>query len=173
MTWAYVENGSVVEEHSGLPRNWRNYSNFFALESDVRFLRSIGWYQLVDNTAPITNDFLEYHGEPEYAIDGEEGIVVRTRPILLKDNPPTAEELFAQSRNQFIQQLRDQRNQLLKDSDWTQMLDVQFYQSEEWINAWRVYRQNLRDLPELYESYPLSELIDCSLIQWPPVPVIS
>jgi len=40
-------------------------------------------------------------------------------------------------------QLRRQRNQLLKDSDWTQVIDAPVDQA-----AWATYRQALRDLPE-------------------------
>ena len=39
--------------------------------------------------------------------------------------------------------LRETRNQLLKDSDWTQIPDCTVDQA-----AWATYRQALRDLPE-------------------------
>ena len=42
--------------------------------------------------------------------------------------------------------IREQRNQLLKDSDWTQISDysLEIENKEEWA----LYRQELRDLPE-------------------------
>lgn len=42
--------------------------------------------------------------------------------------------------------IREQRNQLLKDSDWTQIsdYDLELNNKEQWSN----YRQELRDLPE-------------------------
>ena len=173
MTWAYVEGDSIVEEHFKLPLYWKNYSNFFALESDVDYLKSIGWYRLTENAAPITNDQLEYHGEPEYQILHDEGVVIKTKPVLIKDNPPAPDQPNQQAREYFMSRLRAERNRLLRETDWTQMLDVQFYQSEEWVNVWRDYRQSLRDLPELYESHPLSEIVDYSSIQWPPAPLVN
>lgn len=50
--------------------------------------------------------------------------------------PPTTEEL--------IQYARTQRDQLLAESDWTQLPDVPAAIKE----AWAVYRQALRDIPQ-------------------------
>jgi hypothetical protein len=44
---------------------------------------------------------------------------------------------------------RVKRNQLLKQSDWVETAPM----SEEKKNAWNVYRQALRDLPESVEDY--------------------
>jgi hypothetical protein len=44
-----------------------------------------------------------------------------------------------------ILQVRNQRNQLLAQSDWTQMADSPL--TAEQKAAWAVYRQQLRDLP--------------------------
>lgn len=60
---------------------------------------------------------------------------------------------------------REQRDQLLKDSDWTQISDYALVSEEEKV-LWAEYRQALRDLPT---TYPNSEDI-----VWPskPEPVI-
>jgi hypothetical protein len=42
--------------------------------------------------------------------------------------------------------LRSERDTLLARSDWTQMPDAQL--TEEQKQAWQIYRQQLRDLPE-------------------------
>ncbi len=42
--------------------------------------------------------------------------------------------------------LRERRNRLLNESDWTQMIDNDL--SDEAIWRWREYRQALRDLPQ-------------------------
>lgn len=57
---------------------------------------------------------------------------------------------------------REQRDQLLKESDWTQISDYSLVTEEEKA-LWAEYRQALRDLPE---TYPNSEDI-----VWPDVPV--
>lgn len=57
---------------------------------------------------------------------------------------------------------REQRDQLLKESDWTQISDYSLVTEEEKA-LWAEYRQELRDLPT---TYPNSEDI-----VWPDVPV--
>ena len=44
---------------------------------------------------------------------------------------------------------REQRDQLLKESDWTQISDYALISEEERV-LWEEYRQLLRDLPETY-----------------------
>ena len=47
-----------------------------------------------------------------------------------------------------LQNLRNERNRLLVESDWTQLPDV----PEETKTAWQVYRQELRDITKKYQS---------------------
>jgi hypothetical protein len=54
--------------------------------------------------------------------------------------PLTAEELQARIDTQWSV-IRSQRNQILKDSDWTQVADVPVDKT-----AWAIYRQGLRDI---------------------------
>jgi len=60
---------------------------------------------------------------------------------------------------------REQRDKLLRESDWTQISDYSLVTEEEKV-LWAEYRQELRDLPE---TYPNSEDI-----VWPsqPQPII-
>lgn len=67
----------------------------------------------------------------------------------IEDIPVTAEEA------------RAQRDKLLNDTDWTQVLDSPI--DAETREAYRVYRQALRDIPE-QEGFPHS-------ITWPELPV--
>lgn len=48
-------------------------------------------------------------------------------------------------------ELRDYRNSLLSQSDWTQFNDSPL--TSEQKTAWATYRQELRDLP-MHESWP-------------------
>lgn len=54
----------------------------------------------------------------------------------------TAEEI-QQAQSSALQQIRTQRNQLLTQSDWTQLVDT----PEAIKSAWAGYRQELRNLP--------------------------
>ncbi len=67
--------------------------------------------------------------------------------------PPSAEHL--------MQILRNQRDRLLADCDWTQMPDAPLGEAAR--EAWRVYRQALRDLPET--------ITDPADILWPEPPI--
>lgn len=67
----------------------------------------------------------------------------------IEDTPMTAEEA------------RSQRDKLLADTDWTQVLDAPV--DTETREAYRAYRQALRDIPE-QEGFPHS-------ITWPELPV--
>jgi hypothetical protein len=44
--------------------------------------------------------------------------------------------------------LRQIRNFLLTESDWTQAQDIRAIRGEEWCAAWDSYRQELRDITE-------------------------
>jgi len=69
-------------------------------------------------------------------------------------------EFFTQKVNQYlpifiIDDVRTKRNELLNESDWTQMNDVKLEDDVEW----KSYRQALRDLPSVVDIqkvvYPL------------------
>jgi hypothetical protein len=56
---------------------------------------------------------------------------------------------------EFTQNIRERRNKLLAESDWTQLKDVQ----EPVSSKWQIYRQGLRDLPS-QDGFPFN-------ITWP------
>jgi hypothetical protein len=71
---------------------------------------------------------------------------------LVEVEPLTAEELQSRIDTQW-QIVRTQRNQMLKDSDWTQLSDSPVSRI-----LWAIYRQELRDITK--QSDPFS-------IEWP------
>ena len=46
----------------------------------------------------------------------------------------------------YIEALRDLRNNLLRECDWTQVIDSQLSETKK--NEWKKFRQELRDLPK-------------------------
>lgn len=72
-------------------------------------------------------------------------------------------ELLTQKQEKPLRLLRQQRNQLLAQSDWMANSDVTM--SEEW----RVYRQALRDLPNT-QTPSLDENGQLTNITWPEKP---
>lgn len=60
------------------------------------------------------------------------------------------EETITINLDEIANDVREERNRLLKESDWTQVLDAPVDRQ-----AWAVYRQSLRDIT-LQESFPLN-----------------
>jgi hypothetical protein len=60
--------------------------------------------------------------------------------------------------------LRGKRNELLANSDWTQLQDVQNSFDETTKNKWVVYRQALRDI---IEEYSENEIVNIAQVNWP------
>lgn len=58
------------------------------------------------------------------------------------------------------ERVRQERNKLLAESDWTQLIDSPFANDENGL--WQAYRQALRDIP-LQEGFPFN-------IEWPQRP---
>ena len=68
------------------------------------------------------------------------------------------EAFFQKLEDEGLEVLREERNKLLQESDWTQNPDI----PEETRNAWTTYRQELRDITETYKT--LAEVV------WPNKP---
>jgi hypothetical protein len=171
--WAFLDEQDNIEIFNELPINWKNISNFFALESDLSLLRSMGWYPVVDDSTPITNDFREYHGAPQYSLDESRNVVVKLCEVLTKENVGANETEFDARRRVFLEDLRSRRDRLLLETDWTQMLDVQSTKSEEWKNQYIEYRRWLRDLPQIYSQPPYESVIDSNQVEWRSLPELS
>jgi hypothetical protein len=67
-----------------------------------------------------------------------------------------------------MSQLREYRNQLLKDTDYTQLNDIVEKNGTELTTLYKLYRQELRDLPNIYkDDYDINSF---NLIVWPNLP---
>ena len=62
----------------------------------------------------------------------------------------------AQTQDELAQALREMRDVLLKESDWTQLPDCPL--SEEIKNDWRIWRQEMRDITSTV-SFPLANTV--------------
>lgn len=114
---------------------------------------TVKWVE-IDEELPFTAspDDCEAHGRAIFvaAQVGEYGSVTEYLP----PPAPTPEELTAQARTQ--------RNQLLAESDWTQLPDARAAMGAEKAAEWDAYRQALRDITA-QPGFP-------SIIQWPAKP---
>jgi hypothetical protein len=158
--WAYVENNKVNGVYDLLPKSWKHISGLNLASDDTEFLKSIGWYPVeqhqLENFNPVTHRLDAY----SYELQGD--VVVETPNIIEKDPEPQID--FAVAKHEFMKNLRKERTERLKSSDWTQLIDSQSLFDEETKIKWATYRQTLRNLPTIYES---DETIDLSNVTWP------
>jgi len=106
-------------------------------------LAEYGVYKLVDNGRPKIN-----HKRQTYNV---------VEPTLVDGKWTKTYEVIDYPEDTIANNVRVERDQLLKDSDWTQIADAPVDQA-----AWATYRQALRDIPE-QEGFPLS-------FSWPAKP---
>jgi len=157
--WAYVENDEIKGQYDLLPKNWKNVSGLNLAADDLPFLKSIGWYPVTKKSESY-NDSTHYVSGYDYEVREDDVL----ESIVLSERQPEPQEEFSTLKYRFIEQLRNKRNELLKDSDWTQLQDVQNSFDESTKNKWVVYRQALRDIVEQYSE---NEVINIAEVNWP------
>lgn len=67
--------------------------------------------------------------------------VINGKHVYIEPVPPTQEEI----NEQMLNNIREQRNYLLSECDWTQLNDCRLSESKKL--EWTKYRQALRDFP--------------------------
>lgn len=109
-------------------------------------LTSYGVLRLDDNTAiPADENNADYKSYLAWMSSG---------------NVPELKDLDYYESWDFV---RNKRNYLLKESDWTVLSDSPL--SSNLVQEWKVYRQSLRDLPQTYIEVGVSGVI------WPTPPI--
>ena len=134
MKYAYVENGIVKEANRPLPNIWNNISNFNTFDAET--LISFGWYPYEYRYTTTRPEKWVSNGS-EFEITSD--LVIEHELVREK----TDEELNAEIINQWGN-VRARRNLELKESDWTQVMDSPFNETQQGL--WRLYRQSLRDI---------------------------
>jgi predicted metal-dependent hydrolase len=157
--WVYVENNEVVEQHDLLPKNWKNISGLNLAVNDLPFLKSVGWYS-VTKQHELYDESTHYISDYDYEIRENDVLEI----ITLTEREPVPEEEFFNKKYRFIEELRNRRNKLLIDSDWSQLQDVQNKFDEITKNKWIIYRQSLRDIVQVYSE---NEITNIDQVEWP------
>jgi hypothetical protein len=147
------------------------------LANNTDFLYSLGWRTIVKDT-PTYDDLYQRLGNPSYDLVDDE--VVETIEIINLPRPeipvvsneaPTEAQLLEQQlrqHNDAVYLLRIRRDQLLAETDFTQLQDVKTINGVELTEQYATYRQSLRDLPTSYEADPT--FIDESVVIYPTKP---
>ena len=158
--WVLVSNNQILEYHDRLPTSWKNISGLDKASSD--FLKEHGWLPVEKNHQSYDEQVSRLDG---YDYEILENKVIETTRIVNF----TEQEIIERNQNKikdFFSFLRQQRNQKLMESDWTQAVDIQQIKEQLWIDEWKSYRQQLRDLPSKYEN---TQSYDYA-IEWPKLP---
>lgn len=159
-SYAYIENGEILEKHYVLPENGRNVSGLKYFAGDTQLLKSLGWY-------PVTYATVQYNSNTHYISDHTYEVstdsVIAT-PVL-QSIPQETIIPFSQRKEEFMESLRAERNRLLSETDWTRLDDVNLATHQR--DAWANYRQQLRDLPQHYAD---NEILSLEQVLWPAKP---
>ena len=119
----------------------------------------------IDDYELLMPDFIEYLKENDLWTEEDEIKRQEALDNIERRRIEKEEEQEEQERNgDYLEILKGIRNELLMQSDWTQLPDVQL--SEEQKESWRIYRQQLRDLPENVED-PKPLVLDINHPDWP------
>lgn len=87
------------------------------------------------------------------------------------NNPKTEQELLEEFKQNFINEVRQERNRRIAETDYIHMPDVNI--SEEYKISMNTYRQQLRDIPIITEEWLVDkDLYSVSIwgIPWPEKP---
>lgn len=123
---------------SYMKRNFKNVT--WGKFPDNSFLASFNVFPLSDNP-PTFDTQTQRKTNLESTYDSETGGWVTN--YLVEDIPQEELDSIAQSEKESaLQNIRSQRDSLLKQSDWVMTLDAPIYNK----NQWAVYRQQLRDI---------------------------
>ena len=148
MNYILVENGQIVGNPTQLPKNWANVSNFYLLDNQT--LKQYGWYPYRFIEAQKNEN--QYYDGSDFVI--EENEVVEYQKVRNK----TQQEIEDETEGMW-RAIRDRRNELLLECDWTQLADSPLTNQKQ--TEWQIYRQSLRDITT--QSNPFS-------INWPTPP---
>ena len=133
MKYARIENNQVIDHNRDLPINWQNVSNFYLLDNES--VKEYGWFPFRFVEAPnMENSVIS---GSYFEIGDDEVVEYQTR------RAKTEEEIQEETEQKW-REIREKRNRLLFECDWTQLPDSPL--SEEKREEWRIYRQELRDV---------------------------
>lgn len=158
--YAFVENNQIVEISDGLPQNWRNISNFFALENDINYLNSLGW-QLVEKITPNYNPDNQQLTNWQYKLRNGQAIF---EPDVEPYIPPSAEEIAAAEAAHIANQwtaIRQERDRRMAEFEWRY---TRYYRQErlgvnpttDQITNLDAYMQALADITQQTDPFNIS-----------------
>jgi len=136
--YAHVKEDGTVDYLGALPKKWGNISGLHLSDGNDEYLKTLGWLPLVEtNVTPTYNQ----------KFDTDVITVEEDRVLLIHRVRDMTVAEIADRDASHMSHLREQRDQKLADSDWTQASDHSSPLSNDKKEEWETYRQILRDLP--------------------------
>ena len=136
--YAHVKEDGTVDYLGALPKKWGNVSGLHLSDGDDEYLKTLGWLPLVEtNVTPGVDQTFDTD-----VITAEEDRVTLVHRV----RDMTSEEITYRNKV-YMEHLREQRNEKLINSDWTQAVDHSSPLTDDKKAEWATYRQSLRDLP--------------------------
>jgi hypothetical protein len=148
MDYILVENEQIIGRPTQLPKNWANISNFYLFDNEK--LKEYGWYPYRFQAAQI--------GENQ-VYDGSDFVIEQTEVVEYQKVRNKSQQEIQEETEGMWRAVRDLRNELLLECDWTQLSDSPLTNQKQ--IEWQIYRQQLRDVTE--QTNPFS-------IEWPIAP---
>ena len=136
--YAHVTEDGSVDYLGTLPKSWGNVTGLHLSNGDDAYLKTLGWLPLVEiNVTPSANQMYD-----------TDVVTVEADRVLLvhRARDMTAQEI-ADRDESYMASLREERDQKLIDSDWTQAPDYPVPLTDAKKAEWTTYRQSLRNLP--------------------------
>ena len=161
-----IESGSVASSNATqLPPVYKNISNFYALEYDnPSLLPDLAWsgnpnqgfYEATINSMPTCSIY--YNIVTSYDVNTTNYTVVQSY------STSSVSQQVTDSRNEHLwNQIREIRTRYLKNTDWTQLPDVEL--STITVQEYVGFRQQLRSIT--------TDFTEPSLVIWPTIPTSS
>jgi hypothetical protein len=151
MKYAQIQNDTIVEIHNKLPSSWNNISNLDALTQEQ--LSDLSWsgndgvkFYPVEEASRPEFDPLYKINDPEYTIDDINHKVVQSY-----STTPVSTEIAWEI-------IRQQRNNKLYQSDWTQLEDAPLSTAQK--DEYKIYRQALRDITTQNDPFSIVWPVD-------------
>ena len=124
-------------------------------------IHALQWYD--------TYGEVEYNdGSPNEKIEElgiyQQAVIDYQNEIQRLEDEKIAQEAASEAAKDYWAELRIMRDQLLSNSDWTQIPDAPLTETQK--TTWQTYRQQLRDLPENIQD-PKPLVLDSSHSDWP------
>jgi len=164
--YVLVYSGSTIISTPGfLPPVYNNISNFSNLGvTEPELLKDLTWsgnsnqgyYETYINTCPTCS--INYDIVTDYTIDTVNYTVTQSFSTI-----PSSPQVINVRNENLWNQIRRIRTTYLKDTDWTQLPDVNL--STESVQEYVVFRQKLRSITDDYN--------DPSQVIWPTLPTSS